>query len=55
MDTYKAVIHTVNSVDKIKRSNLGNTYDPRVGLVKYLPAEWHIYVLPKLRMGMVLG
>ena len=29
--------------------------DPRVTLDKYLPAEWHIYVLPRLRMGVVLG
>ena len=31
------------------------SYDPRVTLDKYLPAEWHIYVLPRLRMGVILG
>ena len=32
-----------------------DSVDPRVTLDKYLPAEWHIYVLPRLRMGVVLG
>ena len=31
------------------------SFDPRVTLDKYLPAEWHIYVLPKLKMGVLLG
>ena len=54
MDTQVYSTMESNHSDYCSNTQQGS-YDPRVTLDKYLPAEWHIYVLPRLRMGVILG
>ena len=54
MDTQICTNMDINHTD-VCSDKRDASFDPRITLDKYLPAEWHIYVLPRLRMGVILG